>query len=124
VDGFSLLLGARAGSCCENGAGEVLDVALSLLLQQCAIIVYDKLFGDNALLALSFGLAPSGGIYMQFERGKPPETPNAPYRTARIKYERCRSAGPGFAPGRVGSWLSFRSSQDQKLSMGRLGVEL
>jgi hypothetical protein len=39
---------------------------------------------------MSFGLAPHGGIYMQFERGKPPETPNAPFRAARIKDERWR----------------------------------
>jgi hypothetical protein len=48
------------------------------------------------------GLRPQrltgGGIYMQFERGKPPETPNAPYRAARIKDERWRSTGPGFEP--------------------------
>jgi hypothetical protein len=39
---------------------------------------------------------------MQFERGKPPETPNAPYRAARMKDERWRSAEPGFEPGRAG----------------------
>jgi hypothetical protein len=33
---------------------------------------------------------------MRFERGKPPETPNAPYRAVRIKDERWRSAEPGF----------------------------
>jgi hypothetical protein len=49
---------------------------------------------------------------MQFERGKPPETPNAPYRAARIKGERWRSAGPGFEPGRAGPRLSLTSSQD------------
>jgi hypothetical protein len=49
---------------------------------------------------------------MQFERGKPPETPNAPYLAARIKDERWRSAGQGFEPGRAGPRLSFRSSQD------------
>jgi hypothetical protein len=42
---------------------------------------------------------------MQFERGKPPETPNAPYRAARIKDEKWRSAGPGFEPGRAGPRL-------------------
>jgi hypothetical protein len=63
---------------------------------------------------MSFGLAPSGGICMHFERGKPPETPNAPYRAARIKDERWRSAGPGFELGRAGPRLSLRSSQDQK----------
>jgi hypothetical protein len=72
-------------------------------------------FADYAILALSYGLAPSEGIYMQFERGKPPETPNAPYRAARIKDERGRSARPGFEPGRAGPLLSFRSSQDLKL---------
>jgi hypothetical protein len=51
-----------------------------------------KTFCDDAILALSFGLAPSGGIYMQFERGKLPETPNAPYQAACIKDERWRSA--------------------------------
>jgi hypothetical protein len=49
---------------------------------------------------------------MQFERGKPPETPNAPYRAARVKNERWRSAGPGFGPGRAGPRLSLTSSQD------------
>jgi hypothetical protein len=42
---------------------------------------------------------------MQLERGKPPETLNAPYRAARIKDERWRSAGPGFEPGRAGPRL-------------------
>jgi hypothetical protein len=51
---------------------------------------------------------------MQFERGKPPETPNAPDRAARIKDERWRSAGPGFEPGRAGPRLSLTSSQDEK----------
>jgi hypothetical protein len=50
---------------------------------------------------------------MQFERGKPPETPNAPYRAARIKDERWGSAGPGFEPGRAGPRLSLTSSQDE-----------
>jgi hypothetical protein len=50
---------------------------------------------------------------MQFERGKPPETPNAPYRATRIKNDRWCSAGPGLEPGRAGPWLSLRSSQDQ-----------
>jgi hypothetical protein len=45
----------------------------------------NKSFGDYAILALSVDLAPSGGIYMQLERGKPPEISNAPYRVARIK---------------------------------------
>jgi hypothetical protein len=49
---------------------------------------------------------------MQFGRGKPPETPNAPYRAARIKDERWRLAGPGFEPGRVGLRLSLISPQD------------
>jgi hypothetical protein len=66
----------------------------------------NKLFEDYAILAYSFHLAPHGGIHMQFERGKSPETPNAPYRAARIKDERWRSAGPGFEPGRAGPWLS------------------
>jgi hypothetical protein len=74
----------------------------------------NKLFGDHAILALSFGLAPHGGIHIQFERGKPPETPNAPYRAARIKDERWRSAGPGFEPGRAGPRLTFKV--DVKLS--------
>jgi hypothetical protein len=72
-----------------------------------------KAFGDYAILALSFSLAPSGGIYMEFERGKPSETPNTPYREVLIKDERRRSAGPGFEPGRAGLRLSFRSSQDR-----------
>jgi hypothetical protein len=50
---------------------------------------------------------------MQLERGKPPETPNAPYRAARIKDERWRSAGPGFEPGRAGPRLSLTSSEDE-----------
>jgi hypothetical protein len=49
---------------------------------------------------------------MQFERGKRPETPNAPYRAARIKDERWRSAGQGLEPGRAGPRLSLTSSQD------------
>jgi hypothetical protein len=50
---------------------------------------------------------------MKLERGKPPETPNADYRAARIKDERWRSAGPGFEPGRAGPRLSLTSSQDE-----------
>jgi hypothetical protein len=73
----------------------------------------NKLFGDYGILALSFGLASSGGVYMQFGRGKPPETPNAPYRAALIKDERWRSARPGFEPGRAGPRLSLTSSQDR-----------
>jgi hypothetical protein len=74
----------------------------------------NKLFGDYAILALSFGLAPSGRIYMHMhsERGKPPVTPSAPYQAARIKDKRRRSAGPGFEPGRASPWLSLTSSQD------------
>jgi hypothetical protein len=49
---------------------------------------------------------------MQFERGKPPETPNAPDRAARTKNERWRSAGPGFEPGQARPRLSLTSSQD------------
>jgi hypothetical protein len=74
-----------------------------------------KLFSVHAILALSFGRAPSGGIYMQFERGKPPEIPNAPYRAARVKDERWRSAVSGFEPGQAGPRLSLRSSQDQRV---------
>jgi hypothetical protein len=48
----------------------------------------NKLFGDYTILALSFGLAPSGGLDMQFERGKPPESSIAPYRAARVQDER------------------------------------
>jgi hypothetical protein len=48
---------------------------------------------------------------MQFERGKPPETPNAPYRAARLTDERWRSAGPGFEPGRAGPRLSLTSGK-------------
>jgi hypothetical protein len=72
----------------------------------------NKLFGDYAILAESVGLAPHGGIRMQFERGKPPETPNAPYRAACSKDERWRSAGPGFEPGRACPRLTLTSSQD------------
>jgi hypothetical protein len=46
---------------------------------------------------------------MQYERGKPPETPNAPYRAARIKDERWRSAGPGFEPGRKVRMAEFKA---------------
>jgi hypothetical protein len=46
---------------------------------------------------------------MQFERGKPPETPNALYRAARIKDERWRSAGPGFEPGRIVRMAEFKA---------------
>jgi hypothetical protein len=74
----------------------------------------NKSFGDYAILALSFGLAPSGRIYMQFEKKKPPGIPNAPFRAARIKDERWRSAGPGFEPGRAGPRLSLRSCQEQQ----------
>jgi hypothetical protein len=49
---------------------------------------------------------------MQFERGKPPETPNAPYRAARIKDQRWRSAGPRVESGRAGPRLNLTSSQD------------
>jgi hypothetical protein len=37
----------------------------------------NELFGDYAILTLSFGLAPSGGIHMQLVQGDPPETQNA-----------------------------------------------
>jgi hypothetical protein len=49
---------------------------------------------------------------MQFKRGKPPETPNAPFRAALIKDERWLSAGPGFEPVRAGPRLNLTSSQD------------
>jgi hypothetical protein len=48
---------------------------------------------------------------MQFERGKPPETPNVPYRAARVKDERSRSGGPGFEPGRIARMADLRPSQ-------------
>jgi hypothetical protein len=58
-----------------------------------------ELYGDYAILALSFGVAPSGGICMHFERGKPPETLNALYRAARMQDEsgarRDRDLNPG-----------------------------
>jgi hypothetical protein len=38
---------------------------------------------------------------------KTPETPNAPYRAARIRDETWRSAGPAFEPGRAGPRLSL-----------------
>jgi hypothetical protein len=53
---------------------------------------------------------------MQFERGKPPETPNAPYRAARIKDDRRRLAGAGFEPGRVGPRLSLTSSPFRQIT--------
>jgi hypothetical protein len=77
-------------------------IASYVLLKQINI-----LFGDYAILAERFGIAPHGGIHMQFERGKPSETPNAPYRAACIKDERWRSAGPGFEPVRAGPRLSL-----------------
>jgi hypothetical protein len=43
------------------------------------------LFGDYAILALSFGLAPRGGIHMQFVKGKPPETQYASWLRLYIK---------------------------------------
>jgi hypothetical protein len=46
---------------------------------------------------------------MQFETGKPPETPNAPDRAARIKDVRWRSAGPGFEPGRIARMAEFKA---------------
>jgi hypothetical protein len=53
---------------------------------------------------------------MQFERGKPPETPNAPYRAARMKDERWSSAGPGFEPGRAGPRLSYSRQISSNIS--------
>jgi hypothetical protein len=53
---------------------------------------------------------------MQFERGKPPEAPNASYRAARIKDERWLSAGPGFETGRAGPRLSVTYSQDVEMT--------
>jgi hypothetical protein len=50
---------------------------------------------------------------MQFERVKPPETPNAPYREAHIREERWRLAGPGSEHGRAGPWLSSTSFQSE-----------
>jgi hypothetical protein len=35
---------------------------------------YTNYFGGYAILALSFGLAPSGGIHMQVVKRRPPET--------------------------------------------------
>jgi hypothetical protein len=40
--------------------------------------LHNKFFDDYAILALSVGLAPSGGIYMQFVKG---ETTRNPKRT-------------------------------------------
>jgi hypothetical protein len=44
-----------------------------------------ELLGDYAILAWSFGLAPSGGIHMQFLKRKPPETQYATCPGARAK---------------------------------------
>jgi hypothetical protein len=42
--------------------------------------------GDHALPGMGFGQLLTGvGIYTQFERGKPADTPNAPYWAARVK---------------------------------------
>jgi hypothetical protein len=43
---------------------------------------------------------------LAIRKGETTRTPNAPYRAARIKDERWRSAGPGFEPGRAGPRLS------------------
>jgi hypothetical protein len=51
---------------------------------------------------------------MQFERGKAPETTNAPYRAPRIKDERWRSAGPGFAPGTAAEFFASRAGSSRK----------
>jgi hypothetical protein len=36
--------------------------------------IMNKLFGDYAILAKSFGLAPHNEIHRSFEKWKPPET--------------------------------------------------
>jgi hypothetical protein len=68
-------------------------------MTHCPQLKENELFVDYAILALSFGLAPKGAIYLQFERGKPPQTPNAPYRVARIKDERCARRDRELNPG-------------------------
>jgi hypothetical protein len=60
---------------------------------------------------------------MQFERGKPPETPNTPYQAARVKDERWRSAGTGFESGRAGPRPSLTSSQDGKTLNSAVNTE-
>jgi hypothetical protein len=72
-----------------------------------------KSFGDYAILTLIFGLAPSGGIHMQFIKGKPPETQYATCPGARAKRQEVALGRRGCEPGHIGALLSLRSSQDQ-----------
>jgi hypothetical protein len=71
----------------------------------------NKLFGDYAILALSFGLAARGGIHMQFVKVKPPETKYATRPGARVKRREVALGRPGFEPGRILAWLSLWPSQ-------------
>jgi hypothetical protein len=64
-------------------------------------------FSDYAILALSFGLAPHGGIHMQFVKGKPPETQCATCPGARAKRREVALGRPGFEAGRIRAWLSL-----------------
>jgi hypothetical protein len=70
----------------------------------------------NSSSALNFGLAPSGGIHMQFVKGKPPETQNATCPGARAKRREVALGRPGFEPGSLGAWLSSRPFIQQEMS--------
>jgi hypothetical protein len=73
----------------------------------------NKSFGDYAILALSFGLAPHGEIHMQFVQRKPPETQYATRPGARAKSREVALGRPGFEPGRIHAWLGSTPSQGQ-----------
>jgi hypothetical protein len=79
--------------------------------RKCAYMHACLEFGYYAILALSFGLAPDGGIHMQFVNEKPPETQYTTRPGARAKRREVALAKPGFEPRRVDAWLSLRPSQ-------------
>jgi hypothetical protein len=54
-------------------------------------------FGDYAVLAFTYCLAPSGRLYVQLNWVIPPQASNAPYRASHIKHDKWRTMGPGFA---------------------------
>jgi hypothetical protein len=59
--------------------------------------------GDHAIPGMGFGLTcwQVEEFTCNLKRGKPPETPNAPFEQL-IEKARGGSAGPGFEPGRAG----------------------
>jgi hypothetical protein len=97
-------------------------LALYLMSQQnllcytgaVALLKTNKLFSDYAILAVSFGLAPSGGIHMQFVKGKPPETQYATCPGARAKRREVALGRPGFEPGRIRACLSHLVTKIRK----------